>query len=71
MNTGELHVCESVDEIAGVLAHEIGHIIARHIPERRTAEAFARSIAQVFGWNAALGSDLISWRVRTSFVFEG
>jgi predicted Zn-dependent protease len=66
MNTGELHVCESVDEIAGVLAHEIGHIIARHIPERRTAEAFARSIAQVFGWNAALGSDLISWRVRTS-----
>jgi predicted Zn-dependent protease len=71
MNTGELHVCESVDEIAGVLAHEIGHIIARHIPERRAAEAFARSIAQVFGWNAALGSDLISWRVRTSFVFGG
>ena len=64
INTGELYVCESVDEIAGVLAHEMGHIIARHIPERRAAEAFARTIAQVFGWNAALGSDLISWRVR-------
>ena len=67
LNTGELYTCESVDEIAGVLAHEIAHILARHIPERRAAEAFARSIAQVFGWNAALGSDLISWRVRPSF----
>jgi predicted Zn-dependent protease len=64
INTGELYVCESVDEIAGVMAHELGHIIARHIPERRAAEAFARSIAQIFGWNAALGPDLISWRVR-------
>ncbi|KAE9376855.1 hypothetical protein N431DRAFT_462663 [Stipitochalara longipes BDJ] len=64
LNTGELLACESVDEIAGVMAHEIGHIIARHIPERRAAEAFARSIAQLFGWNAALGSDLISWRTQ-------
>jgi predicted Zn-dependent protease len=64
INTGELFVCESVDEVAGVMAHELGHIIARHIPERRASEAFARSIAQVFGWNAALGHDLISWRVR-------
>lgn len=67
INTGELYICESTDEIAGVLAHEIGHIVARHIPERRAAEAFARAIAQVFGWNAALGSDLISWRVRMFF----
>ncbi len=67
INTGELYTCESVDEIAGVFAHEIAHILARHIPERRASEAFARSIAQVFGWNAALGSDLISWRVRRSF----
>ncbi len=67
INTGELYTCESVDEIAGVFAHEIAHILARHIPERRASEAFARSIAQVFGWNAALGSDLISWRVSASF----
>ncbi|PMD17562.1 hypothetical protein NA56DRAFT_272186 [Hyaloscypha hepaticicola] len=64
INTGELYTCESVDEIAGVFAHEIAHILARHIPERRASEAFARSIAQVFGWNAALGSDLISWRTQ-------
>ena len=64
LNTGEILACESIDEIAGVMAHEIGHIIARHVPERRAAEVFARSIAQLFGWNAALGSDLISWRVR-------
>ncbi len=49
-----------------MMAHELGHIIARHISERRAAEAFARGIAQIFGWNAALGSDLISWRVRYS-----
>jgi predicted Zn-dependent protease len=57
-----------VDEIAGVMAHELGHIIARHIPERRAAELFARKIAEIFGWNAALGHDLISWRVRTSML---
>lgn len=70
INTGELYTCESVDEIAGVFAHEIAHILARHIPERRASEAFARSIAQVFGWNAALGSDLISWRVCPSFLIK-
>lgn len=70
INTGELYTCESVDEIAGVFAHEIAHILARHIPERRASEAFARSIAQVFGWNAALGSDLISWRVCPSFSIK-
>ncbi|PMD48618.1 hypothetical protein L207DRAFT_505650 [Hyaloscypha variabilis F] len=64
LNTGEFLACENIDEIAGVMSHEIGHIIARHVTERNAAAALARSIAQLFGWNAALGSDLISWRAQ-------
>jgi Zn-dependent protease with chaperone function len=67
LNTGEFLACENIDEIAGVMSHEIGHIIARHVTERNAAAALARGVAQLFGWNAALGSDLISWRVRTLF----
>ena len=67
INTGMLSLCESVDEVAGVLAHELGHVIGRHIAETRAAQLFARNIAQFFGWNGELGLDLISSRVSICF----
>ena len=52
--TGIFSVARNQDQLAGVVAHEIGHVISRHHDERITRQAGASGALQVLG--AVLGS---------------
>jgi predicted Zn-dependent protease len=52
--TGIFSVARNQDQLAGVIAHEIGHVVSRHHDERITRQAGASTGLQVLG--AILGS---------------
>jgi len=52
--TGIFTVARNQDQLAGVIAHEIGHVVSRHHDERLTRQAGASGALQVLG--AILGS---------------
>lgn len=52
--TGIFSVARNQDQLAGVIAHEIGHVVSRHHDERITRQAGASGALQVVG--AILGS---------------
>ncbi len=52
--TGIFNVARNQDQLAGVIAHEIGHVISRHHDERITRQAGAQGALQIVG--ALLGS---------------
>ncbi|AOH35738.1 M48 family metallopeptidase [Luteimonas sp. JM171] len=54
VNTGLLGVARDQDQLAAVIAHEVGHVIARHHDERITRQYGAAGALQVVG--ALLGS---------------
>ena len=49
VNTGIFRVARTQDELAAVLAHEIGHVIARHHDERITRQLGAAGAVQLLG----------------------
>jgi predicted Zn-dependent protease len=54
VNTGIFSVARNQDELAAVIAHEIGHVVSRHHEERLTRQAGAQGALQLVG--ALLGS---------------
>ncbi|UHQ20431.1 M48 family metallopeptidase [Lysobacter sp. KIS68-7] len=52
--TGIFRVAKNQDQLAGVISHEIGHVISRHHEERITRQMGAQGAVQVLG--ALLGS---------------
>lgn len=54
VNTGIFKVAQNQDQLAAVIAHEIGHVIAHHHDERITRQAGASGALQIVG--AILGS---------------
>jgi predicted Zn-dependent protease len=52
--TGIFKVATTQDQLAGVISHEIGHVISRHHEERITRQMGAQGAVQVLG--ALLGS---------------
>jgi predicted Zn-dependent protease len=52
--TGIFKVARNQDQLAAVIAHEIGHVVSRHHDERLTRQAGAQGALQVVG--ALLGS---------------
>jgi predicted Zn-dependent protease len=52
--TGIFSVARNQDQLAGVIAHEIGHVISRHHDERITRQMGAQGAVQLLG--ALLGS---------------
>ena len=54
INSGLLKQADSPEEVAGVLAHEIGHVQHRHIMEGTIAHMFtAEGINMIFGGNSS------------------
>lgn len=49
VNTGIFTVARNQDQLAAVLAHEIGHVVERHHDERITRQMGASGILQVLG----------------------
>ena len=47
--TGIFDVARNQDQIAGVIAHEIGHVVARHHDERITRQAGAQGVLGLVG----------------------
>ena len=47
--TGIFKVARDQDQLAGVIAHEIGHVVSRHHDERITRQALASGVLQVGG----------------------
>ena len=54
VNTGIFSVARNQDQLATVIAHEIGHVVSRHHEERITRQAGAQGVLQLVG--ALLGS---------------
>lgn len=54
VNTGIFTVARNQDQLATVIAHEIGHVVSRHHEERLTRQAGAQGALQLLG--ALLGS---------------
>ncbi|MDQ2703041.1 MAG: M48 family metallopeptidase [Pseudomonadota bacterium] len=52
--TGLFKVARNQDQVAAVIAHEIGHVVAKHHDERITRQAGAQGVLQLLG--ALLGS---------------
>jgi predicted Zn-dependent protease len=47
--TGIFKAARNQDQLAGVIAHEIGHVVSRHHDERITRQAIASGVLQVGG----------------------
>ena len=56
VTTGLLDIIKNKDEFAGVMAHEIGHISARHLIKRFYGVENTKGILTVFSVLAAVGS---------------
>lgn len=54
VNTGIFTVARNQDQLAAVIAHEIGHVVSRHHEERLTRQAGTQGVLQLVG--ALLGS---------------
>src|SRR5690606_39425131 len=52
--TGLFKVARNQDQLAAVVAHEIGHVVSRHHDERITRQSGAQGVLQLIG--ALLGS---------------
>ena len=79
VNTGTILRAENVSELAGVLAHEVGHVALRHIAENYAAHRntsilldMAVLAASVFGYGqmAQMGGGLAAMGVLNSFGRE-
>jgi predicted Zn-dependent protease len=54
VNTGIFKVARNQDQLATVIAHEIGHVVSRHHEERLTRQAGTQGVLELVG--ALLGS---------------
>ncbi len=66
---GLIRKAQSAEEIAGVLAHEIGHVAYRHGVERMIRDSAIDTVASVFlpGATGGIGSQVASVFVRQSY----
>lgn len=75
VNTGIFSVAKNQDQLAAVLAHEIGHVVERHHDERITRQMGASSAVQVLGALAgdygALATQGGSLLAQTGFLLPG
>jgi len=75
VNTGIFTVAKNQDQLAAVLAHEIGHVVERHHDERITRQQGASGFVQVlgalagdYGQLASQGGGLLA---QTGFLLPG
>ncbi|MGM0784597.1 MAG: M48 family metallopeptidase [Pseudomonadota bacterium] len=54
LNTGLLEIAETQDQVASVVAHEIGHVLARHANERASNQAVTQIGISALGSAAGL-----------------
>jgi predicted Zn-dependent protease len=53
--TGLVNMVDNQDQLAAVIGHEIGHVLAKHSNERMSNETLAQQVAGVAGAAAGLG----------------
>ncbi len=75
VNTGIFTVAKNQDQLAAVLAHEIGHVVEHHHDERITRQMGASGIVQAIGALAgdygALATQGGSMLAQTGFLLPG
>ena len=75
VNTGIFTVAKNQDQLAAVLAHEIGHVVERHHDERITRQMGASGAVQLLGALAgdygALATQGGSLLAQTGFLLPG
>ncbi|KAG4440006.1 hypothetical protein IFR05_004520 [Cadophora sp. M221] len=64
INTGCILECETVEEVAGILAHELGHVIARHTSEYTNNTLLAKAVATILNIRGEPGQDLTLMRLQ-------
>ena len=73
--TGIFNVARNQDQLAGVIAHEIGHVLSRHHDERITRQMGAQAIVGVAGAAAGNYGQLVSQGgsllAQTGFLLPG
>ena len=73
--TGIFNVARNQDQLAGVIAHEIGHVMSRHHDERITRQMGAQALVGVAGAAAGNYGQLVSQGgsllAQTGFLLPG
>ena len=69
VNTGIFTVARNQDQLAAVIAHEVGHVISRHHDERVTRQAGAQAGVNILG--ALIGSRYGSGAAQTTGQIAG
>jgi len=60
LTTGLLEFAETKDEVAGVMAHELGHISARHVVKQYRNVSYAQTLSMPMVWGGKLiGADIL------------
>jgi predicted Zn-dependent protease len=69
VNTGIFSVAKNQDQLAAVIAHEVGHVISRHHDERLTRQAGAQAGVNILG--ALIGSRYGTGAAQTTGQIAG
>ncbi len=56
VNRGVIAYLRSEDELAGIIGHEIGHVVGRHVQKRKGANR----LGNILGWIGALGTSTMA-----------
>jgi predicted Zn-dependent protease len=65
VNRGLLEFVEDENELAGVLAHEVGHVVARHTTNALVLNFMARHLFEEVKQNLFLNNDVIAQLIET------
>lgn len=68
VNTGLFTVAENKDQLAAVMAHEVGHVIARHSAERVSRQALIQAGLGVVGSQSQATASLLSQAATLGLV---
>lgn len=71
VNRGLIEAADNESELAGVLAHEIGHVVGRHSARQLTQQIGIAAVAQmVLGENPGMVADLTARIVATGAIMS-
>jgi len=64
MSTSQLSECYKLGQVGAILAHEMGHLVARHTAERFSHDLMANEFAELFGSDGPMSNTLAMSRLQ-------
>jgi predicted Zn-dependent protease len=64
VGTSQLFGCFKIGHVCAILAHEMGHLIARHTAERFSHDLVLNKFAELFGFEGTMYNNLAVFRLQ-------